>query len=207
MASRTTSKQAARRRAKTTAVDDRSARPRRAKAPEAAPPSLAWRAGTPAPADVAPYPLVAVDVLWAAVASATIYQATPAAPLVAPNLIGALEPGHDAVAVETSGEPVHDAAVLETSSELEHDVASVDASGELEPSRAAPTVAVKSERHPSRDLAAERQRQIALRAYAIAEASGFRMAPFDAWLYAERAIVASEFAAGLTRTSGACRSA
>ncbi|MCU0681592.1 MAG: hypothetical protein MUF34_04935 [Polyangiaceae bacterium] len=194
MATRTTSKQAARRRAKTTAVDDRSARPRRAKAPEAAPPSLAWRAGPPAPADVAPYPLVAVDVLWAAVASATIYRATPAAPLVAPNLISALEQGHDAVAVEPSAEPVHDAA-------------SVDASGELEPSRGAPTVEAKSERHPSRDVAAERQRQIALRAYAIAEASGFRMAPFDAWLYAERAIVASEIAAGLTRTSGAYRSA
>lgn len=179
MATRTTSKQAARRRAKTTAVDDRSARPRRAKAPEAAPPSLAWRAGATAPADVAPYPLVAVDVLWAAVASAAPYRATPTAPLVAPNLTGELEPGHDAVVIEASCEPAHNAAAIEA----------------------------KSKRHESRDEAAGRQRQIALRAYAIAEASGFRMAPFDAWLYAERAIVASEIAAGLTRTSGACRSA
>lgn len=178
MATRTTSKQAARRRAKTTAVDDRSARPRRAKAPEAAARSLAWCAAA-APADVAPYPLVAVDVLWAAVASATPYRATPAAP-TAPALVAPAPERHDTIAVvQESRTPERD----------ERDAVAVQ------------------QRREQRDASAGRQRRIALRAYAIAEASGFRMAPFDAWLHAERAIVAAEFAAGLIRTRGACRSA
>ena len=33
---------------------------------------------------------------------------------------------------------------------------------------------------------AERHRSIAARAFAIAEAAGFRIAPFEAWLRAER---------------------
>lgn len=180
MATRDTSKKAARRRAKTNPADDRATRARRAKAPGAP----AWQAvaleaaPTPRHHEPTPSPLVAVDVLWAAVASArTRRPSNDAEPNLAPAPIGTSTP---------EAEPALDAAPTLNATPV------LDAT-------------------PALDTTLLRHR-IAQRAYALAEASGFRIDPFHAWLRAEREIVAAiaPLKRGLThtftRTKRACRS-
>jgi hypothetical protein len=173
MATRETSKQAARRRAKTNPADDRAARPRRAKAPGAP----AWQAPAceAAPSarrdDLVPSPLVAVDVLWAAVTSARTPRAEPRGEAPARTAAPGSEPTLPGPSSTDAQAPLRtcDAARLVA----------------LEPAPAAPTAPAALTAEPAPDPTA-RRRRVAERAYALAEASGFRVDPFHAWLRAER---------------------
>ncbi len=187
MATRETSKQAARRRAKTNPADERAARSRRAKAPGA--PAWLTIAGVVAAREDAhePSPLVAVDVLWAAVMAGRAPRAEAPAPPVAPRAETPAPPAAEVVALRTEAPAPTAAEVVapraETTTPPATEVVAPAPRGETVPP--GPPGAEAAE--PALEAAA-RQRRIARRAYALAEANGFRIAPFDAWLRAEREV-------------------
>lgn len=187
MATRETSKRAARRRAKTT--NDRAAHARRAKASDVQDPQRTSAEGPRArgaePTCVLSH-FVAVDVLWAAVASSQ--AAAPATPTAGER--AEADSTGEAAEAGSTGESAEADSTGEGAEAGSTDDAVRSDGGVTAQNGADAARSPEASCTPASD-AAVRRRRIAERAYALAEASGFRLAPFDAWLRAERELEAA----------------